>query len=50
MVSHSSAEAELKALIEGVWIKGILQELDMIKMDTSSLAHNPVQHDRTKTY
>ena len=62
VVARSSAEAEFRALAngicEGLWLKRILEEL---KVQTSqpirvycdnnaavSIAHNPVQHDRTK--
>nr|KYP46490.1 Copia protein [Cajanus cajan] len=61
-VSRSSAEAEFRALAqgmcEGLWMKIILDDLK-IKVDNPvqlycdnksamSIAHNPVQHDRTK--
>ena len=62
VVSRSSAEAEFRAMAqgvcEGIWLKRILEELNM-EMKTPmklycdnksaiSIAHNPVQHDRTK--
>ena len=62
MVSISSAEAESRAMAKGIggllWLKIILEDL-RIKWDepmrlycdnksTISIAHNPVQHDRTK--
>ena len=62
MVFDSSAEVELRALVEGIsqgmWIKVILEELDIIKdgciqlycsiKSAIDMAHNPVQHDRIK--
>uniref|UniRef100_A0A2P2MWT8 Retrovirus-related Pol polyprotein from transposon TNT 1-94 n=1 Tax=Rhizophora mucronata TaxID=61149 RepID=A0A2P2MWT8_RHIMU len=62
VVARSSAEAEFRAMAQGVcevlWLKIILEDLK-IKWDGSirlycdnksaiSIAHNPVQHDRTK--
>ena len=61
-VSRSSAEAEFRALAqgmcEGLWMKIILDDLK-VKVEhpvqlhcdnksAMSIAHNPVQHDRTK--
>lgn len=62
VVARSSAEAELRALAQGVceliWIKRILEELKlqrteplMLYSDSKSainIAHNPIHHDRTK--
>ena len=62
VVARSSAEAEFRAMAQGVcellWLKIILEDLK-IKWDgpmrlycdnksAISIAHNPVQHDRTK--
>ncbi|CAJ2655949.1 unnamed protein product [Trifolium pratense] len=62
VVSRSSAEAEFRAMTQGIcellWLKSILEDL-RIKSDEPmklycdnksaiSIAHNPVQHDRTK--
>ena len=62
MVARSSAEAEFRAMTHGIceliWIKIILSDLGIkwrepMKLycdnkSTISIAHNPVQHDRTK--
>ena len=63
VVARSSAEAEFRAMAflgicEGMWIKSILEELKIgiskpmkLYCDNRaaiSMAHNPVQHDRTK--
>ena len=62
MGARSSAEAEFKAMAAGVcellWVKIILEDLKVqwskpMKLycdnkSTISIAHNPVQHDRTK--
>lgn len=62
VVARSSAEAEYRAMAHGVceilWLKKILEELKRpLEMSmklycdnkaTISIAHNPVQHDRTK--
>ncbi|XP_073219751.1 uncharacterized protein [Cicer arietinum] len=46
VVARSSAEAEFRAMAHGIcellWLKIILEDLKI------SIAHNPVQHDRTK--
>jgi hypothetical protein len=62
VVSRSSAEAEFRSMAQGIcellWLKSILEDL-RIKSDEPmklycdnksaiSIAHNPVQHDRTK--
>ena len=62
VVARSSAEAEFRAMAQGVcellWLKIILEDLK-IRWDgpmrlycdnksTISIAHNPIQHDRTK--
>jgi len=62
VVARSSAEAEFRAMAQGIcellWLKIILEDL-RIKSDAPmrlycdnksaiSIAHNPVQHDRTK--
>ena len=62
VVARSNAEAEFRAMAQGVcellWLKIILEDLK-IKWDgpmrlycdnkaAISIAHNPVQHDRTK--
>ena len=62
VVARSSAEAEFRAMAqgicEGLWIYRVLEELKMtielplkLYYDSKaaiSIAHNPVQHDRTK--
>ena len=62
VVARSSAEAEFRAMAQGVcellWIKIILTELKLAPSGSMRLycdnkaainiAHNPVQHDRTK--
>ena len=62
MVAWSSAEAEFRAMAQGVcellWLKIILEDLKIkweepmrLYCDNKSainIAHNPVQHDRTK--
>ena len=62
MVARSSAEAEFRAMAAGVcellWVKIILEDLKVqwskpmkLYCDNKlaiSIAHNPVQHDRTK--
>lgn len=62
VVAWSSAEAEFRAMVQGVcellWLKIILEDLKIewdgpmrIYCDNKSaisIAHNPVQHDRTK--
>ena len=63
VVARSSAKAEFKAMAQGVcellWMKIILDDLK-IKYEapmglvcdnksTISIAHNPIQHDRTST-
>ena len=62
VVTRSSAEAEYRAIAQGVceviWLKKLLEELRItvpkpIRLYTDSkaaiaIAHNPVQHDRTK--
>ena len=62
MVSRSSAEAEYRGMTQGVcellWIRRLLTELGFkpekpieLHCDNKSaidIAHNPVQHDRTK--
>ncbi|CAJ2672360.1 unnamed protein product [Trifolium pratense] len=62
VVARSSAEAEFRAMAqgicEGLWIHRVLEELKMkielpLKLYSDSkaaisIAHNPVQHDRTK--
>ena len=62
MVSRSSAEAEFRAMAQGLcellWIQIILSDLGLGPEDSMnlycdnkaaiSIAHNPVQHDRTK--
>jgi hypothetical protein len=62
VVARSSAEAEFRAMAhgicEGLWLKRVLEELKRpveVPMKlycdnkaTISIAHNPVQHDRTK--
>ena len=62
MVARSSSEAEYRGMAYGVcellWIKHVLQELGVdygspmrLYCDNKAaieIAHNPVQHDRTK--
>ncbi|PNX67846.1 putative copia-type protein, partial [Trifolium pratense] len=62
VVSRSSAEAEFRALsqgiCEGIWIKRVLDEIGILNFDpikvlcdnqsAISIAKNPVHHDRTK--
>ena len=62
VVARSSAEAEYRGMAKGVcellWIKNLLQELNIpiaspmkLYCDNKAacdIAHNPVQHDRTK--
>ncbi|GAA0172743.1 transmembrane signal receptor [Lithospermum erythrorhizon] len=62
VVARSSAEAEFRAMAhrvcEAIWIKGLCEELNIqydgpiqLYYDNQfgiSIAHNPVQHDRTK--
>ncbi|CAL5350327.1 unnamed protein product [Camellia sinensis] len=62
VVARSSAEAEFRAMAQGVcellWIKLLLSDLGIAQTDSMRLycdnkaainiAHNPVQHDRTK--
>jgi len=62
VVSRSSAEAEFRAMSQGIcellWIKILLRDLKLGTLETMrlycdnkaaiSIAHNPVQHDRTK--
>ena len=62
VVARSSAEAEFKAMAQGIceliWVKTLLKELRVAQTNTMKLycdnkaainiAHNPVQHDRTK--
>ncbi|CAL5375989.1 unnamed protein product [Camellia sinensis] len=62
VVARSSAEAEFRAMAQGVcellWIKLLLSDLGIDQTDsmrlycdnkaTINIAHNPVQHDRTK--
>ena len=62
MVSRSSAEAEFRAMSQGIcellWIKILLRDLRLEPLDymrlycdnkaAISIAQNPVQHDRTK--
>ena len=62
VVSRSSAEAEFRAMSQGIcellWIKILLRDLNIMSLDSMrlycdnkaaiSIAHNPVQHDRTK--
>lgn len=64
VVARSSAEAEFRAMAQGVrelfWLKIILEDLKVkwegpmkLYYDNKSeisIAHNPVQHDRTKAY
>ena len=61
-MARSSAEAEFRAMTQGfcelLWIKSLLKDLKVEQLDcmrlycdnkaTISIAHNPVQHDRTK--
>ena len=62
VVARSSAEAEFRAMSQGIcellWIKILLRDLKLESTDPMrlycdnkaaiSIAHNPVQHDRTK--
>ena len=62
VVARSSAEAEYRGMAFGVcellWLKNLLRDLGVNSKDTMNLycdntsaieiAHNPVQHDRTK--
>ena len=62
VVARSSAEAEFQAMALGIcelmWLKGLLRELQVNlenpmrpycgNKSTINIAHNPVQHDRTK--
>ena len=62
MVARSSAEAEFRAMAlgicEGIGVRSILQNLGVIEethillcceyKSAISIAHDPVQHDRTK--
>jgi hypothetical protein len=62
VVARSSAEAEFRAMAHGIcemlWLKAMLKELGVHSKDPMklycdnkaaiSIAHNPVQHDRTK--
>lgn len=62
VVARSSAEAEFRAMAQGIceliWLKIFLMALHMVQKETMrlycdnkaaiSIAHNPVQHDRTK--
>ena len=62
VVARSSAEAEFRGMAQGIcellWIKSILKDLEIKYTDPINLycdnkaaiqiAHNPVQHDRTK--
>ena len=62
VVSRSSAEAEYRSMANGVaeilWLRSLLEELGieyenplMLYCDNqaaTNIAHNPVQHDRTK--
>lgn len=62
VVARSSAEAEYRAMAQGVseilWLRRFMQELNMADEKPSilycdnkaaiNIAHNPVQHDRTK--
>ena len=62
MVARSSAESEFKAIAQGLcellWLKIILDYLrikwdDLMKLycdnkSINNIAHNPIQHDRTK--
>ena len=62
VVARSSAEAEFRAMAQGIcellWIKSLLKDLKIELTDSMklycdnkaaiSIAHNPVQHDRTK--
>ena len=62
MVARSSAEAEFRAMTQGIceliWVRTLLKELRVAQTNTMKLycdnkaainiAHNPVQHDRTK--
>ena len=62
VVALSSAEAEFRGMAKGLcellWLKRLLEEIECSSQDTMNLfcdnkvaiaiAHNPVQHDRTK--
>ena len=62
VLATSSAEVEFRAITQGIceliWLKIFLMELHMVQKETMrlycdnkaaiSIAHNPVQHDRTK--
>ncbi|EOY17116.1 Cysteine-rich RLK (RECEPTOR-like protein kinase) 8 [Theobroma cacao] len=62
VVARSSAEAEFRALAQGtcelIWLKRLMEELKVSSMGpmklycdnkaATSIAHNPVHHDRTK--
>ena len=62
VIARSSAEAEFRAMAlgicEGIWVRSILQNLGVIEetpillccdnKSAISIAHDPVQHDRTK--
>ena len=62
VVARSSAEAEFRAIAHGIydllWLKKLLEDLKVTssmpmklycdKKATINIAHNPVQHDRTK--
>jgi hypothetical protein len=62
VVSKSTAEAEYRAMSQGLsemlWVRNLLSELKVLKnscinvwcdnVSAINLAHNPVQHDRTK--
>ena len=62
VVARSSVEAEFRAMAHGIcellWIKIMLSDLGIKweepmklycdKKSTTSIAHNPMQHDRTK--
>ncbi|KAK8945162.1 hypothetical protein KSP39_PZI008022 [Platanthera zijinensis] len=62
VVARSSAEAEFRAMAhgvcEGLWLRALLSDLGLVEegsirlycdnKSAISIAHNPVQHDRTK--
>eukprot|EP00252_Welwitschia_mirabilis_P002409 TRINITY_DN1235_c0_g1_i6.p1 TRINITY_DN1235_c0_g1~~TRINITY_DN1235_c0_g1_i6.p1 ORF type:complete len:1428 (+),score=264.56 TRINITY_DN1235_c0_g1_i6:585-4868(+) len=62
VVARSSAEAEYRAMAQGIcellWLRKLMEELQLSSMESLclycdnkaaiSIAHNPVQHDRTK--
>ncbi len=62
VVARSSSEAEFRSMTQGIcemmWLKRIMEELrkpitSLIKLycdskAANSIAHNPVQHDKTK--